>query len=117
VAGGKEANEDPREGIAVKHYETRLVPARNDEYCIKQTCDLCGAEALSPDNWSDHSTWDNLNETEIDVTVRQKNGSSYPEGGSGTKFEVDVCPKCFKEKLVPWLRSQGAQVEEKEWDF
>ena len=51
------------------------------------------------------------------VEVRQRQGVSYPEGGSGTEIEVDLCPTCFKEKLVPWLRSQGATIEEKEWEW
>ena len=84
---------------------------------VKMTCDLCGREARAG-QWhgSDHSCWD-VNETEVEVTVRSKEGQSYPEGGSGTEFVVDVCPWCFRDRLLPWLRSQGAHIEEREWDW
>jgi len=49
--------------------------------------------------------------------MKQKEGSNYPEGGTGTEYEIDLCPKCFKERLVPWLKSEGAAIEEKEWDW
>ncbi len=81
---------------------------------IKTTCDLCGGIAT-------HGEWESssymFDETEIEVTVRQKEGSSFPEGGSGTQYNVDMCPKCFKEKLVPWLESQRCSAKTEEWKF
>jgi len=58
-----------------------------------------------------------VNETEVSVTVKQKEGESYPDGGSGTEYEIDLCPDCFKNRLVPWLKSEGANIGEMEWDW
>ncbi len=47
------------------------------------------------------------NDTKVEVTVHAKKGMSYPDGDSwGHEYLVDICPKCFREKLVPWLNSQ-----------
>ena len=81
---------------------------------VETTCDLCGAIAKSGD-WGSSSY--EVNEVEIEVTVRQKDGRSYPQDGWGTKYEVDMCPNCFKDKLIPWLESQGCKAERKEWEF
>ncbi len=84
----------------------------NDKVLIETTCDLCGKIAKSG-QWNS-STYE-VNEVEIEVTVRQKDGSAYPEGGCGAEFIVDMCPECFKLKLIPWLKENGATVKEKEW--
>ena len=86
----------------------------NDEILVETTCDLCGKIAKSG-KWNS-STYE-VNEGEIEVTVRQKDGAAYPEGGHSTEFFVDMCPECFKLKLIPWLKENGATVEEKEWYF
>ena len=84
--------------------------------CEEQCCDLCGTKASKPDHLWQGGTYD-IDETEIEVTVRQKEGSSYPEGGVGTEIIIDLCPACFKNRLVPGLRSQGAKIEERDWDW
>jgi len=80
----------------------------------KLTCDLCGAEGVG-EGWKS-SEW-NVNETKMKVTVTQTEGLSYPEGGTGTEYVIDLCPECFKNRLVPWLTSQGAEIEKMEWDW
>lgn len=82
----------------------------------EQTCDLCGAKAKKPGILWSGGIYD-VDETEISVTIRQRSGENYPDNGSGTEHVIDLCPKCFKERLIPWLRSQGATIEEKEWDW
>ncbi len=98
----------------MRKFETYTQPAMEKTRLVETTCDLCGRVASRGD-------WDSSNyevaESEVKVIVRQKGGTAYPEGGSGTEIVVDVCPKCFKEKLVPFLRSQGAKIEEREWDL
>jgi len=85
------------------------------ELLDKVTCDLCGKEGKRKDNW-DSSEW-NVNETEIEVKIRRREGNNYPECGSGTKIVVDMCPECFINRLVPWLNSQGAGIKTEEWDW
>lgn len=87
---------------------------------VRRTCDLCGRESLDPNSWS--REWGrpgdfDTNTTQLSVEVRQREGTNYPEGGSGKLYEVDLCPQCFRDKLVPWLESQGAKVEQTEWDW
>jgi len=77
-------------------------------------CDLCGAVAKKGD-W-ESSCWA-ISEVTVEVTVHQKEGSSFPEGGWGTEYIVDLCPGCFKNRLVPWLKTQGATIQEREWDW
>jgi hypothetical protein len=83
----------------------------------KMICDICKRESKRYD-WA--ATNYEADETEIKVIVKQQKGSQSPDGGYagfGTKIEVDICPDCFATKLIPWLKSQGAVIEEEEWDW
>jgi hypothetical protein len=102
-------------GVKMKIYTTRTRPASQYQECTGRKCDLCGAEAQSGDEWS--SRYYEVNETEVSISVKSRKGENYPEGGSGTEYEIDLCPRCFTGRLVPWLKSQGAAIEEKEWDW
>ncbi len=77
-------------------------------------CDLCGKNAKT-ENW-DSSSYE-INETTIKITIKQKDGTTYPEGGWGTEYSVDMCPSCFKDKLIPWLESQGCEAKRQDWDW
>lgn len=90
----------------MKHTKTVEVPATTREIISHVTCDLCGAKIETRDPY------------EVDeVEIRHKTGSNYPEGGSGDEIHVDMCGKCFDEKLVPWLRSQGVQPRTEDWSW
>ncbi len=81
---------------------------------VRLTCDLCGAVA-NGGYWPIGSC--DVNEVEVEVTVRQKEGKVYFAGeGYGTEYIVDLCPACFKTRLIPWLKSQGANIEQQEWE-
>ncbi len=99
----------------MKIYDERVIPERKEKYLKTRKCDLCGIAAKGAE-WEGRSYYE-VKETEIEIVIRQKEGSSYPEGGSGTKYEVDLCPDCFKNKLIPWLRSQNANIQKEEWDW
>lgn len=46
-----------------------------------------------------------------------RTGSSYPEGGSGTQWEVeDLCDKCVGD-LRQLLEANGFKVADSEWDW
>jgi hypothetical protein len=81
---------------------------------VEVRCDLCGRTAPRPGHGQ--GTWGQYGGDVNEVTVSHRSGSSYPEGGSGETVEFDVCPDCFRDKLVPWLRSQGAEPRTTEWD-
>ena len=81
---------------------------------VETRCDLCGAIAKRGD-WE--SSIYKINKVDIRVEVRQEDGENYPEGGRGTKYQVDMCPDCFKNKLIPWLESQGCAAKREDWDW
>lgn len=97
----------------MRQYEKRQHTNEYD-HLVKLTCDLCGTEAKD-------GSWESgryeINETDVTVTVHQKDGSSWPEGGSVEEYVIDLCPTCFTNRLVPWLRSEGANIEQKERDW
>lgn len=99
----------------MKKYKKETV-TREREVILERTCDLCGikAQERGGDEW--YGKFFDINETEIEVIIRQRDGVLYPEGGSGTRMSVDMCPRCFKNKLIPWLESQGASIDEVDWD-
>lgn len=70
-------------------------------------CDLCGDS-------SEFSDWSNEQYGVDEVTVKYVSGFRYPEDTFLTNTEVDLCPTCFESRLIPWLRSQGAEITE--WD-
>lgn len=100
---------------AMKHREIVTIPERKEERVTSISCDLCSAKGrarIDAAEWGD-SAGNNVNETE----VRLKTGYSCPDGGNGDQYVIDICPTCFENKLIPWLRSQGAKVEKEEWDW
>lgn len=68
-------------------------------------CDLCKSK-IKKDRGYD------VNE----VTIELEEGSHYPEGKFTETSSVDMCPDCFKGKLVPWLESCGAEITVTESD-
>jgi len=96
----------------MKVTKTVHVPAHDATQVVGYRCDFPGCE-----NDTDPAGIYEVNECEVRVYVKHREGENYPEGGSGTEVEVDICPKCFKEKLLPWLESQGVKVERKDWEW
>lgn len=95
----------------VKTYKQQAVPAYDKMMFDKLTCDLCGAKAHSEYQW-DNGICD-VSET----TIKYRHGESWPEGGSDTTISVDICPSCFKNKLIPWLESQNVSIREEDSDW
>lgn len=92
--------------------EMRAVPATMREVVARLKCDLCGRESDEYNGWGKSD--EHIEETE----VRYKSGRSECWGGGcATEFEADICPACFKNKLIPWLQDQGATIRESESDW
>lgn len=51
---------------------------------------------------------------EIEVSARI--GKQYPEGGHGEKCEIDICLRCFREKLIPFIEADGNQIKWEDWE-
>jgi transcription elongation factor Elf1 len=90
----------------MEHMKTIEEPAKMREIVDFVTCDICGSKIETESPYE-------VNE----VKVCHRIGSNYPEGGDGTETSVDLCGKCFDEKLLPWLRSQGAEPQESDWEW
>lgn len=71
-------------------------------------CDLCKKQ--SPSNYG----WTRENFDVSDTTVQMRSGTSYPECSDIETVSFDICPECFKSKLIPWLESQGAEATEED---
>lgn len=78
-------------------------------------CDLCGRRGTGT-VWESGSYY-TVNGTEVSVKVHQKEGFECPDGGGGMEYVIDLCPECFKKRLVPWLISQGATIKPVEWEW
>ena len=94
----------------MKIFEQRVVPESQVLVCTGVTCDLCGCVSRGRD-WAKH-----LYEV-AETAVTCKAGKAWPDEGGHVEYEIDICPKCFVDKLVPWLVSQGSKVERKELDW
>mgnify|MGYP001570715513 CR=1 FL=1 len=99
----------------MREYVTKPV-TQQQRRCVSQKCDLCGRAARAPGERWEGGLYE-VSETEVAITVKCQEGESFPEGGRKTIYEVDICPDCFKGKLLPWFKGQGATVSEKEIDW
>ena len=100
----------------MKVFETYIEPAKpakEMKRLVKRACDICGLEGT--DNWD--GGWYEVNDTEISMKIKYRVGENYPEARFGEECEVDLCPKCFKEKLLPWLKTQGAEIKIRDYDW
>ena len=93
----------------MRHYREVHRPARTTKVLDHIVCDVCGRKSAG-DDW----TKDHYDATRI--TVKLTTGVSYPEGGFGEEWDIDICPECFVGKLVPWVEAVGfCTVTPKEW--
>jgi hypothetical protein len=89
--------------VDMKHMKTVHIFAHDEQVFDKLTCDVCGAESNGDENWA-------ANEFEHTTsTLNLEERVSHPDGGHSSDITFHLCPACFKSKLVPWLKSQGAQ--------
>lgn len=87
----------------MKNYKEVERPAKLEKVLVSTTCDICRKTSkLSGYEFEE-------------VEVKYNIGSRYPDGGMGTLTEVDLCPDCFNEKLIPWLETQGATPTVTDW--
>jgi hypothetical protein len=77
------------------------------------TCDLCGKPA--PTKEPAHP-WERGLFDVNRVQVSHHRGVRYPEGGSGEKLDLDICPSCFENVLFPFLREKGLTKDYEQYD-
>ena len=96
----------------MKTVDVPAVPATTKEVVDKVLCDLCVNR-----DYNGMSSYE-FDEVEVEIIVKRREGANYPEGGSGTETVIDVCPGCFKAKLVPWVLSHGkTNIVTEDWDW
>ena len=89
----------------MKHKSPITKPAYTEMRVTQTICDLCSKEIkISHDSVEE-------------IQISHKSGWSYPDCGAGDLTEFDVCSQCFKENLIPWFKSQGAEPQVSEWDY
>lgn len=70
-------------------------------------CDIC-KKTTARSNWKER-VYDVAN-----VNISYETGNAYPDDYSTTSYEFDVCPDCFKEKIIPFFAQFGATPREVE---
>lgn len=98
----------------MKIYDIKVIPEKQETYVKLRICDLCGRNTDKED-WS--GEYYEINQTEVKVIIRGGEGINLPEEGNGIIYEVDICPNCFKNELVPWLQSKGAKIKPVKWNW
>ncbi len=97
-------------GIDVKKY-IKVHREYDQDWVDTTTCDICKKEYRG-------ENWERENYSSLETEVRMKTGYSYPDSGSGEEMTFDICPDCFKNKLIPLLLKEfGASVTITDWDF
>jgi hypothetical protein len=80
-------------------------------------CDLCKKESEQADHWVRQMPERAVITTdENSITLTHKFGKRYPEGGWGQVLEIDICPECLQNKVLPFLKEQGCSVEYQDWE-
>jgi hypothetical protein len=71
----------------------------------EHTCDLCGKSLLEKQPYRI---------SEVSLSMRE--GVTYPEGGTVTITEADVCVTCFEDVLIPAMETVGLKFRTTEVD-
>lgn len=83
------------------------------EIVDKITCDMCGCDGNSTGNWKKERWSHEFEETIISFSE----GRRYPDCGDHVEITCDICPDCFKNMLIPWLKSQGVEPQTTKYDW
>lgn len=99
----------------MKVYKTIPVPAKTREVLSSKTCDICKKEYKT----NDEDSWSDNNHDILETEIRMEEGwdCGYGDGGDKEVTEVDICPDCFKNHLIPWLEHMGAVIRKREVDW
>ena len=96
----------------MKVMKTKQIPAKTEQVLDHVKCELCPRTMKDwNNNWAT-VTYD-VDRIEVCSTV----GENYPEGGHATDTILDICPDCFKTKLIPWFKAQGGTPRTEEHDY
>ena len=100
-------------GGIMKKYKT-VKETREKQELTNIVCDICGYDNEHYYDWQNDPNKEGSSYFDTEVEIRYRYGVSYPEGGSGYEYNLDICPKCFMEKIVPLLKTNK---EPREWSW
>ena len=89
------------------------IPAKTVNELSHIECDLCHKVGITKYDFG-HDDWDEISETRISC----KEGYAYSDYGRCTTVYYDICPNCFKNKLIPLIQktySVAPSVGEIDW--
>ena len=112
-------------------YKEVMEPARKAKEFAGMKCDICGRET-DEDHWGE----DDFERIEVEInhekyprlrmsiepvmaqrtTVKLNEAMCYPGDCYGETTSFDICPDCFKDKLIPWIKSQSG-AEPRKMDY
>lgn len=95
-----------RKYSTMKYKKTAIQPAKEYTYVDHVVCDLCKG-VIEKEGYGECDR----------VNICHREGSEWPEDGYGTETTLDVCSKCFKDKVLVWFKNQGAVPQVEEWDY
>ena len=79
-----------------------------EDYCDHIICDICKVK-------SNGSDWGSSVNSDDEITISRVRGYSDRDGGLHTAVSFDLCPSCFMNKLIPWLKENGGEPSEEEY--
>lgn len=98
--------------FAEKVYERKV------QSLVSVTCDLCKKKyPPGKSGWDcarDGVDWSKSDYDISSTCIVMEDGNTYPEGSDFERTTVDLCPDCFRKKLLPWLASQGCTITRKD---
>jgi len=86
----------------MKIYKT--IPETKAEQLESTTCDLCGDISYCQSPWASGCSI-------FKASIKMTDGQEWEDRGCDTEISYDVCPDCFKNKLVPWFDSYNVAKE------
>jgi hypothetical protein len=110
-----------------KTYVDVPVPATTRKNLVRVECQMCKRfrewkNNHEPPHFPADGRWLGELPNFPDLTVAvELNDRSHIYDGSGTGtlhvMSAEVCPDCFKGKVIPWLKENGVDIEEREIDL
>lgn len=90
--------------------KTITVPVKSERVeIVKILCDLCEKPAPDPDSETDNPWGDGPPEV-ANTTIEMQTGVSHSDGALVEIVSFDICPQCFRTKLIPFFAEEGGRL-------
>lgn len=96
----------------MKHFK-KIEEIKTINKLEKITCDICGQEFKPEVGDKEGITYDLVEFSHTKGYVYESYGDFYD---GRANLELDICGKCFKEKIKPFLRSLGVNLQYKDFE-